>query len=197
MSFGKHNQKNLNLLACTPACQSRRLVGFGAFAMKRIELTQGQVAFIDEEDYDLISRIKWYANKSKRKQHVYGFRAVATCNCPFSTKFHTIYMHRLVMHCPESKEVDHRDHNTLNNQKLNLRICTHAENQANARSNRLTSSCYKGVSWRMRSKKWVAAIQVNKKVKHLGYFTNEQDAARCYDNAAAKCFGEFAHFNLR
>ncbi len=196
MSFGKHNQKNLNLLAYILACQSRRLVGFGAFAMKHISLTQGRFAIIDDEDYDIIVCLRWHAHKITNGHRIYGFRAVHSCHCPFTKKNHLIYMHRLIMQCPTGKEVDHVDHDPLNNQKANLRICTHAENVANGTSRRGSSSKYKGVSWLKARKKWTAQIGLNNKVVHLGCFTDEVDAATAYDKVATEQFGEFARTNF-
>jgi len=92
--------------------------------------------------------------------------------------------------------VDHIDHDGLNNSRNNLRICSLAQNARNAVGNANTSSKYKGVGWHRRIKKWVATIQFNKKVYHMGYFENEIDAAKAYDKKARQLHRQFACLNF-
>lgn len=89
--------------------------------------------------------------------------------------------------------LDHIDGNGLNNQKSNLRECTYSQNGANRRKNTKTLGRFKGVSF-LRGK-WMARLQVMKKRLYLGYFTEEIEAAKAYNDAAVKHFGEFAHIN--
>lgn len=89
--------------------------------------------------------------------------------------------------------VDHRDRNSLNNQRENLRSCTVAQNNQNRGKKRAKArSRYKGVAWTPHMQQWRARITLNKKLIHLGYFFDEADAARAYDEAARTCFGAFA-----
>lgn len=88
---------------------------------------------------------------------------------------------------------DHWSGDGLDNRRDNLRPCTNQLNQANRRKQK-GSSRFKGVCWVPRENRWVAQIQVNKKHHHLGYFTNEEEAAEAYRLAAMKHFGEFARF---
>jgi hypothetical protein len=107
-------------------------------------------------------------------------------------------MHRFILGITNPKiKVDHRNRYELDNRRTNLRIPTNSQNGANANKCRhRTSSRFKGVSWHKRLRKWCAHIGVNRGLIHLGYFTNELDAARSYDAAAREHFGEFAKFNL-
>ena len=66
----------------------------------------------------------------------------------------------------------------------------------NTFSSKVGSSKYKGVTWHKMGKKWVAAIQLNRKQYHLGHFSNEIDAARAYDEKAKELHGEFAYLNF-
>ena len=96
--------------------------------------------------------------------------------------------------------LDHIDRNPLNNSIDNLREATRQENNRNkkkekTRNGKPTSSIYKGVSWHKPTKKWQVQIYVDSKPKYLGYFTSEIDAAKAYDKAAVKHFGEFAKIN--
>ena len=93
-------------------------------------------------------------------------------------------------------EVDHNpDQSGLNNQKHNLRLVTRQQNMSNQKLSVKNTSGYKGVVWCKPLQKWQAHIKVNYKTKHLGYFTDVLDAARAYNQAASKLFGEFAQIN--
>jgi hypothetical protein len=90
---------------------------------------------------------------------------------------------------------DHRDRNGLNNTKANLRPAIHAQNMGNQPKRRGTSSRFKGVSFVPRTGRWQARIGVNGCKHHLGYHLTEEEAARDYDRAAVRHFGEFAATN--
>jgi AP2 domain len=160
--------------------------------MKTIQLTQGFVAFVDDADFERVSAFNWYV-KRDRNRNLY-----AHANLP-REKGHirrTIRMHRFIMAVTNSAvKVDREDHDGLNNQRYNLRSCTHTQNQQNQRKHRGLSK-YKGVSWHKRAGKWEAGIGIAGKRKHLGVFASEVDAALAYDRAARECFGEFACTNF-
>lgn len=97
--------------------------------------------------------------------------------------------------------LDHIDGNPLNNDITNLREATIQENNWNVGKYKVingksTSSEYKGVTRYERDKKYRAQIVINRKRKHLGYFTSEIDAAMAYDKVAIEYFGEFAKLNF-
>ena len=95
----------------------------------------------------------------------------------------------------EGSVIDHIDRNGLNNQRNNLRDSTRSQNNANRGLNKNNTSGYKGVCWNKQKQKWHARIRVNYKYVQLGLFDNIKDAARAYNKAALKYFGEFAWLN--
>lgn len=107
-----------------------------------------------------------------------------------------IKLHREVVGAIKGEEVDHINHNRLDNRRENLRICSKTQNMHNIPNGRGKSS-YKGVSMdsRVKFKKWRATIVVNKKQIGLGYYLTELEAALAYNKAALQYFGEYACIN--
>jgi hypothetical protein len=156
--------------------------------MKEIHLTKGQVALVDDEDYDALARLKWHARWDKCAQTFYAARSV---HGP-GRKCTTVRMHRQLLGAAPGTMVDHRNHNGLDNRRANLRLCTRAENARN-RIKRLGRSRFKGVVWNVNA--WQASITRDGKVFNLGRFAHEDEAAAAYDLAARELHGEFALAN--
>lgn len=156
--------------------------------MKQIPLTQGQFAIVDDADYDWLNQWKWYARYSKYTKTYYARRRFDG---------NIILMHRQILGLGfrDKRQGDHKNHNTLDNRRNNIRVCTCQENQRNRKPRLNTTSGYKGVSWYSRIKKWQAHIQADGKREHLGYFKKEKDAALAYNKAARNLFGEFVWLN--
>jgi hypothetical protein len=155
--------------------------------MKEIQLTQGQVALVDDDDFESVNKYKWYAYYDKRWDVYYAQR---------KENKKTIRMHRVIFGITNSKvHIDHIDHNGTNNQRYNLRICLGSENQINRRK-WAGSSKYKGVCFFRRDLKWFAYITSEGQQIHLGSFDNEIDAAFAYDNASKRLHGKCALLNF-
>lgn len=161
--------------------------------MKEIELTQNKVALVDDADYDWLNQFKWFAYKAQTG----GFYAMRHSSHK-DGKRHTLYMAREILGLKrgDPRQADHINHNTLDNRRSELRICTRQENQGNRNLVSNTTSQFKGVHWHRRSKKWIARIGINRKRIHLGCFAGEEMAAMAYDLVARKVFGEFAYLNF-
>lgn len=155
--------------------------------MKKIPLTKGAEAIVDDEDYSYLSQFSWYLNstgdavrselgRSKGRKH--------------------IRMHREILNAPNNKVVDHKNGNRLDNRKSNLRLCSKKDNNHNSKKPKHNTSGFKGVSWHKASKKWRAYIKYNRKTIQIGTFENILDAARAYDNKAQELFGDFAKLNM-
>lgn len=93
-------------------------------------------------------------------------------------------------------ELDHRNQVKTDNGIENLREVTSSQNKMNGSDRIWGTSKYKGVYWSKKANKWVAQIRLDGKPKYLGSFLIEEDAARTYDRAALKYFGEFANLNF-
>lgn len=159
--------------------------------MKKIKLTQGQFALVDDVDYTWLIQWKWYAGKDR--ENFYAYRWVLS---PLAGR-DRLSMHRQILGLEpgDHREGDHQNHNGLDNRRSNLRICTAIQNQQNRKANTKGSSIYKGVTWHKKAKKWVSNIKVDRELKYLGLFTSERTAAFAYNLAAKKHFGKFACLN--
>lgn len=148
-------------------------------------ITNG-IVLIDYQDYELIRNYKWSIHANHNKTLYYARTEI---------KRATIEMQRLIMNPIQGLQVDHINHNGLDNRRKNLRIVTVSQNQANSRKHN-GSSKYKGVYLKKEINKWTAGIKYNNKRIHIGYFHNEVDAAIAYDLKAKELFGEYALLNF-
>jgi hypothetical protein len=146
-------------------------------------------------DYEKVKGYHWYADKSTVKSRQTFYARTDTRQSDAPTK--TIRMHCLLV--PDCAEVDHKNHNTLDNRVYdaatdtgNIRPATVAENRRNMRKPDGKSSQFKGVSWSKQNQKWRATITTNGKHIWLGSFESELEASFAYQEAAKKHFGEFA-----
>ena len=156
--------------------------------MKRIPLTQGQEAIVDDWWYDCLMQWKWNAHFDPRMN---GYYAVRT---DYSDGKKLIIMHRFIMKTTKGMQCDHWDHNTLNNQERNLRNCTSAQNQWNGKIRIDNLSGFKGVG--RKGNKWVARIQKNGVQLFFKRYPTAELAAFAYDDKAHELFGNFAVLNF-
>lgn len=142
--------------------------------MKRIVLTQGKVALVDDEDFERLNQFKWYAKKHRNTFY-------AGRNSPWiNGKHYQIMMHwEIIGRPPKGMMSDHCNGCGIDNQRSNLRFVTNRQNQQNMR-NTNKSSRYPGVSWFKARKKWRVQIKINGIQKHLGLFTDEYEAFEVY-----------------
>lgn len=163
--------------------------------MKEIELTQGKVAIVDDEDFDLVNRFKWYALCSGNTWYAVRKQTKKeTLQKMWVDKKDTrqlIHMHRFVMGMPSKVMVDHKNHNGLDNRKENLRLATNAENQHNRKISTNNKSGYKGVSYNRTDRVWIASIRNNGIRENLGRFKSPEEANMAYISAAIRIHGEF------
>lgn len=155
--------------------------------MKKIPLTKGMEALVDDQDYKFLMQWDWQYHSTDN-----GGYAVRTIRNP--TK--KIWMHHVVATRKGlviKSCCDHIDRNGVNNRRDNLRLATSSQNGANRF--RKNKSGFRGVYWYPRYSKWSTQIRVEGKLHNLGYFTDKIEAAKAYNKAAEEHFGEFAWLN--
>jgi len=152
----------------------------------------GRVALVDDADYEIVRSYRWCVWERPRPP--------GRTSGPYAEAFvmrngrqKHILMHKLLTGYPKT---DHVNGDGLDNQRSNLRPATQGQNAMNRRSKLGTSSKFKGVSWDRKARKWHAFIKLDGRQKHLGFFTEEEAAARAYDSAARELFGEYAKPNF-
>jgi len=163
--------------------------------MRELSLTKGKIALVNDEDYYWVSQWNWFAVKISGIWYARRSKKKGTLrNC----ESFEIYLHRVITRCTNKLlTVDHRDHNGLNCQKNNLRVCTKAENNRSSSSQKDSSSKYLGVSYDIQRKKWRAQYMFDGKKILAKRYNSEEEAARAYDIIALEHAGEFANLNFK
>ena len=151
-----------------------------------IPLTQGQTAIVDASDFYWLSQWHWFAHWKDGTKSFYVERL---------DKFSgvCISMHRFILGLKKGEICDHKNGNTLDNRRENLRRCTMLENAQNRKINARNKSGYKGVH--LFKNRWKATITFEAKRIHLGYFDSPREAAEAYNLAATIFYGQFANLN--
>ena len=130
---------------------------------------------VDAEDEQLLHSNLFHVNEGYARTTIKG---------------KTFYLHKLL----NSEYKDHKNGNTLDNRRNNLRAATHSQNSYNQKLAKNNTSGYKGVF--KDKNRWRAAIMVNDSTVSLGSFKCKEQAALNYDMAAKKYFGKFAKLNF-
>lgn len=152
----------------------------------------GRVASVDDADYEEASQYHWMAHKpNPRSDRIYPRAFIRFAPGPDGKR--QIYLHSLITGWVG---VDHADRDTLNNTRSNLRQANASQNGVNRGPKPGGSSAYKGIYWFKPARLWKAQTKVNGQLRSVGYFKDEEAAARAYDAAARAAHGEFAWLNF-
>lgn len=154
--------------------------------MRLIYLTQGQAAKVDDADYEWLCQWKWHAFYAPNTRTYYAKRAGPIPG-------HLVSMSRSLLGITDSKvQVDHRNGDTLDNQRDNLRVASNAQNTKNRKRHKNNTSGVKGVD--RHEGKWRARIMAGGKSLCLGHFNTAEEAHEAYKAKASELHGEFARF---
>lgn len=159
--------------------------------MKKIRLTgkhDDHSFTVDDDIFGEMIKMAWYGREHRHT--TYAARGFLDKN----KRYRSLRAHRfaaalygILTHWDKEidpREIDHIDHNGLNNQSHNLRAVTRSENHMNKRKLEGASSRFKGVYWYKSAKKWQSQIKRNQKEMYIGLFIDEVDAAKAYDTKA-------------
>lgn len=156
----------------------------------KLKLHSKQEAYtiIDDEDYDKVSKFKWYLSR-------YGYARTSAYIGTINGKEQRIEyrLHRFLLSAPKGKEVDHVNRDKLDNRKHNLRLSTRSQNMANTGLSVDNTTGFRGVSSHKNA--WQASIRFNGKLIYLGRYTSPQKAAKAYNEKAKELFSDFAYIN--
>ena len=169
--------------------------------MCEIELTgklaRGRVTLIDDEDYELVLGYRWRVMENRadqayvvtyKKLHDRGGRDKR------GRGINNYPMHTLLT---GFRLVDHRNGDTLDNRRSNLREATYSQNAMNRRANQGSRTGFKGVNWSgERTQRWQVRIMKEGKRHFIGNFDTPEEGAFAYDIAARELHGEFARLNF-
>ena len=153
--------------------------------MKLIPLTQGKCSVVDDDDFVRLGHLNWYAKLDRNTGAFYAARSI-----DIGGRKTTAYLHREVMApLPAGMDIDHKSHDTLDNRRKNLCICTHSQNMMNRRgANKNSTSGIRGVDWFGPDGRWRARVTVAGKQILVGYYTSIEEANRCCVAARKKYF---------
>jgi len=161
-----------------------------------IALSKGKVAIVDAADYEWLMQWAWHAHSRKKKgcRQFYAMRKETNFsgNGPKQTN---VWMHRVILGCEKKEFGDHKNGDSLDNRRNNLRKCSTEQNAQNAGPCRTNTSGFKGVH-RTWNNKWAAVIRKFPNRIRVGTFHSAEEAARAYDAAAKRLHGEFAFQNF-
>lgn len=158
-----------------------------------VPLSQGKVAVIDFADRWVL-KYNWSAvNCGKSGRELWYAQAYVPDG--FNGQKNGVRMHRLIIGALPGQQCDHKSGDGLDNRRDNLRVASPSRNCQNKRkSPTAISSKFKGVTISGKIKRQ-ARIMVGGKRLHLGTFNSDEEAARAYDEAAIRYYGQFAKTN--
>jgi hypothetical protein len=159
------------------------------YNMRKIQLSQGKFALVDDEDFEWLNQWKWCV--ANYRGYFYAVRSFTENGTNKQVK-----MHGMVLNVSNPRVfVDHKNLDTLDNRKTNLRKANASQNSANRSAKKKGVSKYLGVAWMKGREKWTVWIKKDGSKKFLGYFKDEKEAANTYNKAAIELHGEFARLN--
>lgn len=154
-----------------------------------IPISGGYVALVDDADAEAMLRYSWTAIMRN------GRATYAKRHHSFEPgRYGYVWMHREIMDAAPKDIIDHRDHNGLNNQRMNLRIATSSQNNFNSPLHcydKKNKTGFRGVFLVASGRGYRARIKVNGRQIYSAKFNTPEEAAIAWDSLAVAHFGEF------
>ena len=141
--------------------------------------SKGEPFYFDLEDYDKIKDVCWHLTKSNYLRGVFNGKLVL--------------QHVLILQKRPKTVIDHINHNTNDNRKQNLRVCSNQQNCMNRKVYKSNKTGCNGVTFRQDTNKWRAHIRASSRSINLGSFNTKQEAIEVRKKAEKKYFGKFAY----
>ena len=154
---------------------------------REIPLTQGRITLVDDDDFERVSQFRWRAYRNR--DTFYAIRSIKKPDGRWTTQ----HLHTFITGYIQT---DHWNGDGLDNRRSNLRIATDNDNRRNSKLFQNNTSGYKGVSWDKGRRLWRVQVSVNGTTRYVGRYDDIIEAARAYDEAARKWYGEFARTNF-
>lgn len=168
-----------------------------------LPLNRGAVCKLDWDDFIVVSEHSWHLKSKTAAPGRYYVQRTIQLGSGRGARKSTLALHRVLLNAGPGDIVDHRNGDTLDNRRANLRITDARGNAMNVRGKNLKAGKFQGVYQNKRTGRWQAAISAGpvrpngKRARvHLGCFSTPEEAAKAYDAAAREHFGTFASLNF-
>ena len=143
--------------------------------MREIQLSQGQIALVDDADYPLLSDFHWSYRAERDGKQGYAIRHQRA-----DGKYKTVYLHRQIMQPPPGMEVIFLNHDRLDCRRENLKVVTKEEARRHHRVRSDSRSGVKGVRYNAESETWSACVYRHGNAYHVGTFPYQHQAEEAY-----------------
>jgi len=162
------------------------------YPFRRISLGQGKFTIVDQQDFYRFNMFNWCPRV--QGPNIYAVRFTGDTK----KNNRVISLHREIMNAPKGLLVDHRNNDSSDNHRGNLRIATAYQNGQNRRIKKKETawSQFVGIYFDKGRRNWIYQVRANGKLVSTGRFATEIEAARARDRAAIKYHGEFARLNF-
>lgn len=151
------------------------------------------IVLLDLEDINKIKTLTWSAKFQKDINNYYILANIKDKN----NKKTTIFLHRFITNCQKGLTVDHINHDTTDNRKKNLRICTQKENNLNQDELRANNkSGYRNISWQKASNAYIITLHIDGKNKTIGRTPSLEEAIKIRDEAK-RIYGVKSVYNFK
>lgn len=160
--------------------------------MKKIELTQGKYAMVDDSDFVALNQYAWQFKRERDGINGYAVGRKYIGVRDGREIYDNYSMHRLLMDAPKNMLVDHVNGNGLDNRRRNLRLCTKSENLCNRGPQKNNTSGHKNIVWHAQDKMWRVLLVKGGKKHDGGLFHDIEDAVKARDRLIKQVHGKFA-----